>query len=209
MRGCRDRGIPQGRRAPHRGVSTMRPATRSRPTAPACILCWGNYEGPHHCDVHASKRHHRRDPHRQAGRPVPRSRQPWRRRPRMDRVRDGRNCRTARCTIPGVLESKTNFIRAPRTDRTAHWPLRQARRPGERDGRKRLRLRYLGRTSRRRPQVVWAKFAAMAEGCRLATREFWGWNGKERFNAKGRKSRRRGREGDYAAAKPSRITKRR
>ena len=52
--------------------------------------------------------------------------------------------------IPGVIESKSNFIEHPGADRAAHRPLREARGPRERHRRQRLRLRHLGRPGRGR-----------------------------------------------------------
>ena len=52
--------------------------------------------------------------------------------------------------IPGVIESKSNFIEHPGADRAAHRALRQAGRPRERHRRLRLRLRHLGRAGRGR-----------------------------------------------------------
>ena len=54
--------------------------------------------------------------------------------------------------IPGVIESKSNFIEHPELDRATHRPLREPRRPRKRHRRQRLRLRHLGGTGRRRPR---------------------------------------------------------
>ncbi len=76
--------------------------------------------------------------------------------------------------IPGVLESKTNFIEHPeliaqRIGRYASLVGRENVLVGSDCG----YGTWVGQAAVD-PDVVWAKFAAMAEGARLATQEFWG-----------------------------------
>ena len=106
-------------------------------------LCWGNYEGPHHCDV----------PLADiidivfAARPSaisfeaanPRHGHEW---TLFERVK----LPAGKVLIPGVIESKSEFHRASGADRSAHRALRAARRARKRGRRQRLRLRHLGRT---------------------------------------------------------------
>jgi len=73
---------------------------------------------------------------------------------------------------PGVIESKSNFIEHPdliaqRIGRMPGWSAART------SSRQRLRLRHLGRPAAVDPDVVWAKMAAMAEGARIATKQFW------------------------------------
>ncbi len=133
-------------------------------------LCWGNYEGPHHCDV----------PLVDIidivflARPTaisfeaanPRHAHEW---TVFERVKlpDGK------VLIPGVIESKTNFIEHPelvaqRIGRYAKLVGRENVIAGSDCG----YGTWVGQAAVD-PDVVWAKLAAMAEGARVATREFW------------------------------------
>jgi 5-methyltetrahydropteroyltriglutamate--homocysteine methyltransferase len=133
-------------------------------------LCWGNYEGPHHCDV----------PLRDiielifTAKPMglsfeaanPRHAHEW---TVFETVKLPEN----KVLIPGVLESKTNFIEHP--ELVAQRLARFARLVGRENviaGSDCGYGTWVGQAAVD-PAVVWAKFAAMAEGCRLATREFW------------------------------------
>jgi 5-methyltetrahydropteroyltriglutamate--homocysteine methyltransferase len=133
-------------------------------------LCWGNYEGPHHCDVPladivdvvflarpsaisleaANPRHaHEFTVFEKVKLP------------------DGK------VLIPGVIESKSNFIEHPeliaqRIARYANLVGRENVIAGSDCG----YGTWVGQAAVD-PDVVFAKFAAMAEGARLASREFW------------------------------------
>ena len=111
-------------------------------------LCWGNYEGPHHCDVPLADIVDVVLSAKPAG-AVARSGQSAPR-ARVGGVRDdeaagrqGADSRRHRIQI--------ELHRASASDRQPDQQLRQARRPGERDRRQRLRLRHLGRPGRGRP----------------------------------------------------------
>lgn len=133
-------------------------------------LCWGNYEGPHHCDV----------PFIEIVDEV------WRARPAAISF-EAANPRHAhewtmfervklpegKVLIPGVLESKTNFIEHPElvAQRIGHY--------ANLVGRENVIAgtdcgygTWVGQAAVD-PQIVWAKLAAMAEGARLATAKFW------------------------------------
>jgi 5-methyltetrahydropteroyltriglutamate--homocysteine methyltransferase len=133
-------------------------------------LCWGNYEGPHHCDVPladiidvvftaraatisfeaANPRH----AHEYT---------------LFERVK----LPEGKTIIPGVIESKSNFIEHPeliaqRIARYANLVGRDNVIAGSDCG----FGTWVGQAAVD-PDVVWAKLAAMAEGARLATKQFW------------------------------------
>src|SRR5438105_3893690 len=133
-------------------------------------LCWGNYEGPHHCDV----------PLEQVidivflARPTaisfeaanPRHAHEW-------KLFETVKLPEGKVLIPGVLESKTNFIEHPeliaqRIGRYAKLVGRENVIAGSDCG----YGTWVGQAAVD-PDVVWAKMAALAEGARIATREFW------------------------------------
>lgn len=133
-------------------------------------LCWGNYEGPHHCDV----------PLRDIidvvflARPSaisfeaanPRHAHEW-------TVFEEVRLPEGKLLIPGVLESKTNFIEHPeliaqRIARYANLVGRENVTAGSDCG----YGTWVGQAAVD-PQIVWAKLAALAEGARLATKTFW------------------------------------
>jgi len=133
-------------------------------------LCWGNYEGPHHHDV----------PLADiidivlAARPSaisfeaanPRHGHEW---TLFERVK----LPAGKVLIPGVIESKSNFIEHPeliaqRIARYANLVGRENVIAGSDCG----YGTWVGQAAVD-PDVVWAKLAAMAEGARIASREFW------------------------------------
>jgi 5-methyltetrahydropteroyltriglutamate--homocysteine methyltransferase len=133
-------------------------------------LCWGNYEGPHHCDV----------PLRDIidivllAKPMglsfeaanPRHAHEWKIFTEVKLPED-------KVLIPGVLESKTNFIEHP--ELVAERIGRYARLVGRGNviaGSDCGYGTWVGQAAVD-PAVVWAKLASMAEGARLASRQFW------------------------------------
>jgi 5-methyltetrahydropteroyltriglutamate--homocysteine methyltransferase len=133
-------------------------------------LCWGNYEGPHHCDV----------PLADivdlvlAARPSaisfeaanPRHGHEW---TLFERVK----LPPGKVLIPGVIESKSNFIEHPelvaqRLGRYAKLVGRENVIAGSDCG----YGTWVGQAAVD-PDVVWAKMAAMVEGARIASRRFW------------------------------------
>jgi len=133
-------------------------------------LCWGNYEGPHHCDV----------PLEDivdvvfAAKPAtisfeaanPRHAHEW---TLFERVK----LPEGKTIVPGVIESKSNFIEHPeliaqRIARYANLVGRDNVIAGSDCG----FGTWVGQAAVD-PDVVWAKLAAMAEGARIATRQFW------------------------------------
>jgi 5-methyltetrahydropteroyltriglutamate--homocysteine methyltransferase len=133
-------------------------------------LCWGNYEGPHHHDVpladivdivflakpsaisfEAANPRHAHE---------------W-------ALFETLKLPEGKVLIPGVLESKTNFIEHPelvaqRIGRYASLVGRENVIAGSDCG----YGTWVGQAAVD-PDVVWAKLAAMAEGARIATRRFW------------------------------------
>jgi 5-methyltetrahydropteroyltriglutamate--homocysteine methyltransferase len=153
-------------------VEVLNAALANVPAARARMhLCWGNYEGPHHCDVPlesildivlaakpaalsleaANPRH----AHEYAV---------------FERVKlpDGK------VLIPGVIESKSNFIEHPEViaNRISNYAKLVGREnviAGSDCG----YGTWVGQTAVD-PDIVWAKFAALAEGARIASQRFWG-----------------------------------
>ena len=133
-------------------------------------LCWGNYEGPHHCDVPLKdivdvvfKAKPSAISFEAAN---PRHAHEW-------TVFETVKLPEGKVLIPGVLESKTNFIEHPeliaqRIGRYADLVGRENVIAGSDCG----YGTWVGQAAVD-PQVVWAKLAAMAEGARIASRKFW------------------------------------
>jgi 5-methyltetrahydropteroyltriglutamate--homocysteine methyltransferase len=133
-------------------------------------LCWGNYEGPHHCDVPLADIIDvvltARPSAISFEAANPRHGHEW---TVFERVKlpDGK------VLIPGVIESKSNFIEHP--ELIAQRIARYARLVGRENviaGSDCGYGTWVGQAAVD-PDVVWAKFSAMAEGARLASREFW------------------------------------
>ena len=133
-------------------------------------LCWGNYEGPHHCDVPLADIIDvvltARPSAISFEAANPRHGHEW---TVFERVKlpDGK------VLIPGVIESKSNFIEHP--ELIAQRIARFARLVGRENviaGSDCGYGTWVGQAAVD-PDVVWAKFSAMAEGARLASREFW------------------------------------
>jgi 5-methyltetrahydropteroyltriglutamate--homocysteine methyltransferase len=134
-------------------------------------LCWGNYEGPHHCDVPLADIIDVVFTARAATISFeaanPRHAHEW---TLFERVK----LPEGKTIIPGVIESKSNFIEHPeliaqRIARYANLVGRDNVIAGSDCG----FGTWVGQAAVD-PDVVWAKLAAMAEGARLATKQFWG-----------------------------------
>jgi len=134
-------------------------------------LCWGNYEGPHHCDVPLADIVDVILTARPAGLSFeaanPRHAHEW-------TVWEGVKLPEGKVLIPGVLESKTNFIEHPelvaqRLGRYAKLVGRENVIAGSDCG----YGTWVGQAAVE-PGIVWAKLAAMAEGARIASKQFWG-----------------------------------
>jgi 5-methyltetrahydropteroyltriglutamate--homocysteine methyltransferase len=134
-------------------------------------LCWGNYEGPHHCDVPLADIIDVVFTAKPATISFeaanPRHAHEW---TLFERVK----LPEGKTIIPGVIESKSNFIEHPeliaqRIARYANLVGRDNVIAGSDCG----FGTWVGQAAVD-PDVVWAKLAAMAEGARLASRQFWG-----------------------------------
>jgi 5-methyltetrahydropteroyltriglutamate--homocysteine methyltransferase len=152
-------------------IEALNYATKNIPAAQLRLhLCWGNYEGPHHYDVPladiidivfsakpeaisleaANPRH----AHEYT-------------------VFETVKLPAGKVLIPGVIESKSNFIEHPeliaqRISRYAKLVGRENVIAGSDCG----YGTWVGQAAVD-PDVVWAKMAAMAEGARIASKQFW------------------------------------
>ena len=166
-----DLTLPEWRKKAQLHVEALDHALRNIPPDRLRMhLCWGNYEGPHHCDVPLADvidivlR----------ARPCaisleaanPRHAHEW-------KLFETVKLPEGKLLIPGVIESKSNFIEHPelvaqRIGRYANLVGRENVVAGSDCG----FGTWVGQAAVD-PDVVWAKMAAMAEGARIATREFW------------------------------------
>ncbi|OFZ99511.1 MAG: enterotoxin [Betaproteobacteria bacterium RIFCSPLOWO2_02_FULL_62_17] len=133
-------------------------------------LCWGNYEGPHHYDVPLAEIIDIAFAARPAALSFeaanPRHAHEWALFEKL-RLPEGK------MIIPGVIESKSNFIEHP--ELIAQRISRYARLVGRENvvaGSDCGYGTWVGQAAVD-PDVVWAKLAALAEGARIASKEFW------------------------------------
>jgi 5-methyltetrahydropteroyltriglutamate--homocysteine methyltransferase len=133
-------------------------------------LCWGNYEGPHHCDVSLSDIIDVVFTARPAAISFeaanPRHAHEW-------ELFERLKLPAGKILIPGVIESKSNFIEHPeliaqRIGRYAKLVGRENVMAGSDCG----FGTWVGQAAVD-PDVVWAKLAAMVEGARIASKKFW------------------------------------
>ena len=133
-------------------------------------LCWGNYEGPHHFDVPLKDIIDIVFTAKPSALSLeaanPRHAHEW-------QVFETVKLPDTKVLIPGVLESKSNFIEHPeliaqRIGRYAKLVGRENVIAGSDCG----YGTWVGQAAVD-PQVVFAKLAAMAEGARIASRQFW------------------------------------
>jgi 5-methyltetrahydropteroyltriglutamate--homocysteine methyltransferase len=152
-------------------IAALNHATRNiAPEQMRLHLCWGNYDGPHHRDVPLA------DiidvvftarPHAislEAANP---------RHAHEYKVFDTVKLPAGKVLIPGVLESKSNFVEHP--ELIAQRIGRYAKRVGRENviaGSDCGYGTWVGQAAVD-PDVVWAKMAAMAEGARIASQRFW------------------------------------
>lgn len=133
-------------------------------------LCWGNYDGPHHCDVplrdviDIAFRANVSGISFEAANP---------RHAHEYTVFDDVTVPDHIVLVPGVIESKSNFIEHP--ELIAQRIVRIA----ERVGREQVVAgsdcgygTWVGQAAVE-PEIVWAKLAAMAEGAGIASKQLW------------------------------------
>ena len=166
-----DLSLPEWRKKAQLHVDALNHAVANiAPERLRMHLCWGNYEGPHHCDVALADvidivfR----------ARPMaisieaanPRHAHEW-------RVFERVKVPPDKVIIPGVLDSTTNFIEHP--ELVAERIGRYARLVGRENviaGTDCGFGTWVGQAAVD-PDVAWAKLASLAAGARLASREFW------------------------------------
>ena len=133
-------------------------------------LCWGNYEGPHHFDVPLKDIIDIVFTAKPSALSLeaanPRHAHEW-------KVFETVKLPDGKVLIPGVLESKSNFIEHPeliaqRIGRYANLVGRENVIAGSDCG----YGTWVGQAAVD-PQVVFAKLSAMAEGARIASKQFW------------------------------------
>jgi 5-methyltetrahydropteroyltriglutamate--homocysteine methyltransferase len=141
-----------------------------RPERLRLHLCWGNYEGPHHHDVPLADIIEliftARPQAISFEAANPRHGHEW---TVFERVK----LPPGKVLIPGVIESKSNFIEHP--ELIAQRIARYAKLVGRENviaGSDCGYGTWVGQAAVD-PDVVWAKLAALSEGARIASREFW------------------------------------
>jgi 5-methyltetrahydropteroyltriglutamate--homocysteine methyltransferase len=159
------------RKAAQINIEAMNHAVANIPAEQLRIhVCWGNYEGPHHYDVPLAdvidlvfKARASAVSFEAAN---PRHAHEW-------TVFETVKVPDGKVLIPGVIESKSNFIEHPeliaqRIARYANLVGRENVMAGSDCG----YGTWVGQAAVD-PDVVWAKLAALAEGARIASRQFW------------------------------------
>jgi 5-methyltetrahydropteroyltriglutamate--homocysteine methyltransferase len=133
-------------------------------------LCWGNYEGPHHYDVPLAEIldvvFGARPQAISFEGANPRHAHEW-------RVFERVKLPAGKMIVPGVIDSTTNFIEHP--ELVAERIGRYARLVGRENvvaGTDCGFGTWVGQAAVE-PDIAWAKLGALAEGARLASREFW------------------------------------
>jgi 5-methyltetrahydropteroyltriglutamate--homocysteine methyltransferase len=166
-----DLSLPEWRKKAQLHVEALDYAVANIPAEQLRMhLCWGNYEGPHHCDVPLADvidivfRAKPSTVSLEAANP--RHAHEW-------KLFETVKLPEGKMLIPGVIESKSNFIEHPeliaqRIGRYAKLVGRENVMAGSDCG----FGTWVGQAAVD-PDVVWAKMAAMAEGARIATKEFW------------------------------------
>jgi 5-methyltetrahydropteroyltriglutamate--homocysteine methyltransferase len=164
-------GLQEFRRKARMHVEALNEAvSRIPPEQIRLHLCWGNYEGPHHLDVPLADIIDIVFQSRASGISFeaanPRHAHEW-------RVFEDVKLPEGKVLVPGVIESKSNFIEHPEliAQRIARYAALVGREnviAGSDCG----FGTWVGQAAVS-PGVVWAKMAAVTEGARLASRQFW------------------------------------
>ena len=166
-----DLSLPEWRKKAELHVEALNHALANvSPEQVRMHLCWGNYEGPHHCDVALADVIDivfKAKPCAIALEAAnPRHAHEW-------ALFETVKLPAGKMLIPGVIESKSNFVEHPeliaqRIARYANLVGRENVMAGSDCG----FGTWVGQSAVD-PDVVWAKMAAMAEGARVASRRFW------------------------------------
>jgi 5-methyltetrahydropteroyltriglutamate--homocysteine methyltransferase len=166
-----DLSLAEFRKRAQMHIEALNHALRNIPAEQLRLhLCWGNYDGPHHRDVALGDIidvvFTAKPQAISLEAANPRHAHEW---AVFERVKlpDGK------LLIPGVIESKSNFIEHPeliaqRIGRYANLVGRENVIAGSDCG----YGTWVGQAAVD-PDVVWAKLGAMAEGARIASRQFW------------------------------------
>lgn len=166
-----DLTVPQFRKKAEMHVAALNHALQNVPREQARVhLCWGNYDGPHHHDLPL------RDVIDTAFKANVSALSFEAANPRHNHeyeVFDDLKVPDDVVLIPGVIESKSNFIEHPeliaqRIGRIAERVSREQVIAGSDCG----YGTWVGQAAVD-ADIVWAKLAAMAEGASLASRKFW------------------------------------
>ncbi|HXD45395.1 MAG TPA: cobalamin-independent methionine synthase II family protein [Pseudolabrys sp.] len=166
-----DLDLAQFRKRAQLHVEALNHAVKNIPAEQVRMhLCWGNYEGPHHFDVPLSDiidivlKAKATAISLEAANP---------RHAHEFTVFETVKLPDGKVLIPGVIESKSNFIEHPEVI------AQRIGRYAERVGRENVIAgsdcgygTWVGQAAVD-PQVVFAKLAAMAEGARIASKRFW------------------------------------
>jgi 5-methyltetrahydropteroyltriglutamate--homocysteine methyltransferase len=166
-----DLGLDEFRKMARLHIAALNHAVASIPPDQMRLhLCWGNYEGPHHYDVALADVLDVVLEARPLGLSVeaanPRHAHEW-------KVFERVKLPAGKVLIPGVIDSTTNFIEHP--ELVAERIGRYARLIGRENviaGSDCGFGTWVGQAAVD-PAITWAKLASMAEGARLASREFW------------------------------------
>jgi 5-methyltetrahydropteroyltriglutamate--homocysteine methyltransferase len=171
----KDRSDEEYLRAIGRHVEVLNHALRNVP-AERCRMhvCWGNYEGPHHCDVEMTVILPTLLEAKPAGllfeTANPRHQHDW------EAFQENlQNLPSDKILIPGVIDSTTNFIEHPRV--VAERVERYARLvgPGRVIAGTDCGFSTFAGFGAVDPEIVWAKLATLAEGTAIASGRFTSW----------------------------------
>jgi len=168
--GVRDMEAPKADAARLQAAALNRALVNIPPEKVRMHLCWGNYPGPHHCDVPLEEIVDlvwKARPHAiQFEAANPRHAHEW-------TVFEQVRLPEGKVLIPGVIEVQSNYIEHP--ELVAQRILRYA----DRVGRDHVMAGtdcgfsiHVG-TAGVDPDVVWAKLAALAQGAERASRKLW------------------------------------
>jgi 5-methyltetrahydropteroyltriglutamate--homocysteine methyltransferase len=134
-------------------------------------LCWGNYPGPHHCDVPLAEIVDvvwKAKPHAVLFEAAnPRHAHEW-------TVFEQVKLPEGKILVPGVIECQSNYIEHP--DLVAQRIGRYANLVGRENVMAAVDCGFSIHVGSGGvdPDVVWAKLASLAQGAAIATRKFWG-----------------------------------